>query len=93
MRLHPTSSALQASVLIIFIFFAPFYRVVGLGLVFGPGYGAYQAVDWALASDVLPSQDDYANDMGVWLVAFPFPQVIATKVGKVGLNNGAAQVD
>jgi MFS family permease len=74
------SSALQAIVPIIFILFAPFYLVVGLGLVFGLGYGAYQAVDWALASDVLPSQDDYAKDMGVWHVAFTFPQVIATPI-------------
>jgi MFS family permease len=74
------SSALQAIVPIIFIFYAPFEVVVGLGLVFGLGYGAYQAVDWALASDVLPSQDDYAKDMGVWHVAFTFPQVIATPI-------------
>ena len=74
------SSALQAIVPLIFIFYAPFGLVVGLGLVFGLGYGAYQAVDWALASDVLPSQDDYAKDMGVWHVAFTFPQVIATPI-------------
>ena len=74
------SSALQAIVPIVFIFYAPFGLVVGLALVFGLGYGAYQAVDWALASDVLPSQDDYAKDMGVWHVAFTFPQVIATPI-------------
>ena len=74
------SSALQAVVPIVFIFFAPFGLVVGLGLIFGLGYGAYQAVDWALASDVLPSQDDYAKDMGVWHVALTFPQVIATPI-------------
>ena len=74
------SSALQAIVPIVFIFYAPFGLVVSLGLVFGLGYGAYQAVDWALASDVLPSQDDYAKDMGVWHVAFTFPQVIATPI-------------
>lgn len=74
------SSALQAVVPIVFIFFAPFGLVVGLGLIFGLGYGAYQSVDWALASDVLPSQDDYARDMGVWHVAMTFPQVIATPI-------------
>ncbi|MBI3360396.1 MAG: MFS transporter [Chloroflexi bacterium] len=74
------SSALQAIVPIVFVFFAPFYIVVGLGLVFGLGYGAYQAVDWALASDVLPSEADYAKDMGVWHVAFTFPQVISTPI-------------
>ncbi|HEX8993302.1 MAG TPA: MFS transporter [Anaerolineales bacterium] len=74
------SSALQAIVPIIFIIYAPFGLVVGLGLVFGLGFGAYQSVDWALASDVLPSQEDYAKDMGVWHVALTFPQVIATPI-------------
>ena len=91
------SSALQAIVPIVFIFFTPFPLVVALGLVFGLGYGAYQAVDWALASDVLPSQDDYAKDMGVWHVAFTFPQVIATPIAGflldkfqvIGAQNGA----
>ena len=40
-----------------------------MGIVFGLGYGAYISVDWALATDVLPSMDDYARDMGVWHVA------------------------
>ncbi len=74
------SSLLQAIVPVVFIFFAPFGLVVGLGVVFGLGFGAYQAVDWALASDVLPSMDDHAKDMGVWHVAMTFPQVIATPI-------------
>ncbi len=81
------SSALQAIVPIVLIIFAPFYLVVGLGLVFGLGYGAYQSVDWALASDVLPSQDDYAKDMGVWHVAMTMPQVIATPIAGFMLDN------
>jgi MFS family permease len=81
------SSALQAIVPIIFIFYAPFGIVVGLGLVFGLGFGAYTAVDWALASDVLPSQEDYAKDMGVWHVAMTFPQVIATPIAGFMLDN------
>lgn len=80
------SSALQAIMPIVFVFFAPFYLVVGLGLVFGLGYGAYQAVDWALASDVLPSETDYAKDMGVWHVAFTFPQVISTPIAGLMLD-------
>jgi Na+/melibiose symporter-like transporter len=74
------SSGLQAVAPIVFLFVAPFPLVVGLGLVFGLGYGAYQAVDWALASDVLPSESDYAKDMGVWHIAMTFPQVIATPI-------------
>lgn len=74
------SSALQAIVPIVFVFFAPFWLAVSLGIIFGLGYGAYQAVDWAMASDVLPSEDDYAKDMGVWHVASTFPQVIAVPI-------------
>jgi MFS family permease len=48
-----------------------------LGLVFGIGYGAFTAVDWALACDVLPDRDSAARDMGVFHVAFTLPQVFA----------------
>ena len=42
---------------------------VVMGLIFGLGYGAYQAVDWGRwPSDVLPSESDYAKDMGIWHV-------------------------
>lgn len=34
--------------------------------VVGAGYGAYAAADWALASDVLPSEDKPATQMGAW---------------------------
>ncbi len=69
------SSALQAVVPLAFIFFTNYSLAVMLGIVFGLGYGAYQAVDWALASDVLPSETDYAKDMGVWHIAFTLPQL------------------
>ena len=48
-----------------------------VGALFGLGYGAYQAVDWALAVDVLPVGDDAARDMGIWHVALVLPQVLA----------------
>ena len=34
-----------------------------VGALFGVGYGAYQAVDWALAVDVLPPGESAAKDM------------------------------
>ncbi|HUI87231.1 MAG TPA: MFS transporter [Anaerolineales bacterium] len=77
------SSALQAVVPIVFIFFTNYSLAVILGIVFGLGYGAYQSVDWALASDVLPSEDDYAKDMGVWHVAFTLPQLAVFITGFV----------
>lgn len=74
------SSALQAIVPIVFIFYGSFNLAMLMGIVFGLGYGAYNAVDWALASDVLPSEENYAKDMGVWHIALTFPQVIATPI-------------
>lgn len=72
------SSAFQAIVPLVFVLFAPNFTITALlGLVFGIGYGAYQSVDWAMASEVLPSEDDYAKDMGVWHIAMTFPQVVA----------------
>ncbi len=93
------SSAFQAVVPMIFVLFAPNFAITAmLGIVFGIGYGAYQSVDWAMASEVLPSEDDYAKDMGVWHVAFTLPQVIATPIAgflldtfnRVGTTTGAS---
>jgi MFS family permease len=81
------SGGLQAFVVLMFLFFGGFELAVILGLVFGLGYGAYQAVDWALASDVLPNADDYAKDMGVWHVSFTLPQVLAVPIGGVLLDS------
>ncbi len=80
------SSILQAIVPFVLIFFSPFVLVVGLGIIFGLGYGAYASVDWAMASDVLPSDADHAKDMGVWHVADTFPQVIATPIAGLLLD-------
>jgi MFS family permease len=89
------SGALMSVVCLVFVFFHSFTLAILMGIVFGLGYGAYESVDWALASDVLPSMDDYAKDMGVWHVAMVLPQVIATPVAGYLLDNfqrvGAAQ--
>lgn len=74
------SSALMGVVAAVFVFFGNFELAVLLGIVFGLGYGAYIAVDWALATDVLPSLEDYAKDMGIWHIASVLPQVIATPI-------------
>jgi MFS family permease len=48
--------------------------------LFGLGYGAYMAVDWALGIDVLPAGDNAAKDMGIWHVSMVLPQMIAPAV-------------
>jgi len=62
----------------------PFMFVVGA--LFGLGYGAYQAVDWALAIDVLPRGDASAKDMGIWHVSLALPQVLAPAITGLTLN-------
>jgi MFS family permease len=88
------SSVFQAIVPVIFVLFAPNFTITALlGLVFGIGYGAYQSVDWAMASEVLPSEEDYAKDMGVWHIAMTLPQVLATLIAGFLLdyfNNASA---
>jgi MFS family permease len=74
------AGALMGLVALVFVVFHSFTLAVAMGIVFGLGYGAYTSVDWALASDVLPSMDDYAKDMGVWHVAMVLPQVLATPI-------------
>jgi MFS family permease len=51
-----------------------------LGIAFGLGFGAFASADWALATDVLPSADEYAKDMGIWHIATVLPQVVAVPV-------------
>ena len=80
------SGALMGVVCLVFILVQNFTVAVLMGIVFGLGYGAYESVDWALASDVLPSTNDYAKDMGVWHVAMVLPQVIATPVAGLLLD-------
>ena len=50
--------------------------VVLVALVYGVGFGAYQAVDWALALRVLPSTDTAGKDMGIWHISMVLPQII-----------------
>lgn len=48
--------------------------------VFGLGYGAFQAVDWALVYNVLPQREP-AKYMGLWGFADTIPQIIAPLLG------------
>jgi hypothetical protein len=50
--------------------------VVPIVLVYAAAYGAYQAVDWALALKVLPASDAAGKDMGVWHVSMVLPQIV-----------------
>jgi MFS family permease len=60
------------------------------GAVFGLGYGAYIAVDWALVADVLPSEATFARDMGVWNIVYTIPQALAVVFGAWMIGLGTA---
>ncbi|WP_287410097.1 MFS transporter [Oceanithermus sp.] len=60
----------------------PRYDVlVFVALLFGLGYGAYTAVDWALATDVLGAPEAHATDMGIWQTSIVLPQILAGSLG------------
>src|SRR5262249_40552643 len=74
------SGGLMALAAVIFIAVAHFPSMMlmyAVGALFGVGYGAYLAVDWALAGDTLPPGASHAQDMGIWPVALVLPQVVA----------------
>ncbi|POH58965.1 MFS transporter [Arthrobacter glacialis] len=49
-------------------------------VISGLGFGAFQAVDQALMSEVLPSADSFAKDLGVVNIAATLPQTLAPGV-------------
>jgi MFS family permease len=74
------SSGLQGLVVAVLLFglVSDLTVIYVLGLLFGVGYGAYSAVDWALATDVIPDREHAAaRDMGIFHVAYTLPQVFA----------------
>jgi MFS family permease len=74
------SSGLQAAVsaVLLVALVSDLVPIYLLGVAFGVGYGAFSAVDWALATDVLPDRERAAaKDMAVFHVAYTLPQVLA----------------
>ncbi|HEX9067195.1 MAG TPA: MFS transporter, partial [Ktedonobacterales bacterium] len=101
-RMVYISGAFMAAVGAVFIF-APYVIsgdivpiILGAAAIFGLGYGAYVAVDWALVADVLPSDATFARDMGVWNIGLTLAQVLAAVVGgwllAFGRGVGGAQL-
>lgn len=57
--------------------------VLILAFVFGVGWGAFSAVDWALAVNLLP-EGGAARYMAVWHMCMTVPQIIAPGFGPIG---------
>jgi MFS family permease len=78
--------ALMSIVFIVVGYFPSLQFMFCVGAVFGLGYGAYQAVDWALAIDVLPKGESAAKDMGIWHVSLVLPQIFAPALTGITLS-------
>ncbi|MGH7045895.1 MAG: MFS transporter [Stellaceae bacterium] len=66
-----------AAIAYVLIAFHPrLYLTAPVFLVYFAGWGAYQAVDWALALRVLPTSKTSGKDMGIWHVALVLPQIL-----------------
>jgi MFS-type transporter involved in bile tolerance (Atg22 family) len=70
------SGAVSSLVLLIFMLgpvLSPTTMLL-LGVIYGIGYGAYTAVDWALCLDTLPDKANPAKDLGLFHVADALPR-------------------
>jgi len=76
------STALLGLSALIFAFTTTKGLVLVLAVLFGAGWGCFQAVDWALAVNLLP-KGGAARYMAVWHVCMTVPQIIAPLFGRV----------
>ncbi len=77
-----SASTVVMGVLCLVFLTAPSFRLMlALGVLFGVGFGAFTSVDWALATDVLPSETSAAKDLGIWGISATLPQVVAPLIG------------
>ncbi len=90
------STLLMGAMLLVFLTAPSFHLMLALGLIFGIGFGAWTSVDWALAIDVLPSQEAAGKDLGIWGISATLPQVVGPLIGgplldavnRTGANRG-----
>ena len=80
------AGVLQATAALGLIFFTQIETAALLGFIFGLGYGAYNAVDFALASACLPDRERAGKDMGIWGFALSVPSVVTPLIAGVVLD-------
>jgi len=68
--------ALMCACAVLFLTAQGLPMVYATGALFGVAWGAYAAVDWALASNLVPTQES-GRYMAIWHIAMTMPQVIA----------------
>lgn len=72
-----------AAMSIALVFCRTLPQALTVGMIFGLAYGAYISVDWALGTDVLPSDRDAGKDMAVWHISMTLPQSITPIIAGV----------
>lgn len=80
------AGGLMAAMCAIFLLAPSLEFMLALGVVFGLGYGAFLSVEWALATDVLPSREAAARFLGLWGISATLPQVIGPTAGGLLLD-------
>jgi MFS family permease len=75
------SSVIVAAALVVPLVMPTFTGWLIFTIVAGIGFGMFQSVDQALMSEVLPSADSFAKDLGVVNIAATLPQTLAPAVG------------
>jgi MFS family permease len=75
-RIVYISCGITALAAVLFLSIGSVKLALATAVLFGAGWGAFSAVDWALACNLLPKEDS-ARWMGIWHFAFTVPQVVA----------------
>lgn len=71
------ASALMGIAAVFFAFAPNMITVLILAFIFGTGWGAFSAVDWALAVNLLPEGKGAAKYMAIWHICETVPQIVA----------------
>ncbi|MER6527395.1 MFS transporter [Streptomyces sp. NPDC001508] len=77
------SAVVSAAGLIVPLLVPTWPGMIVFGVLVGVGFGAFMAVDTAIATLVLPSEENAARDMGVLNIASAAPQALAPFVASL----------
>ena len=82
------SGLVAASALLLLAFVTTWAGAFAGAVILGIGFGIYTAVDFAMITQVLPTAEGRAKDLGVINIANALPQVLAPGVAAVVLGLG-----
>jgi MFS family permease len=75
-RLIYISCTITGAGALVFVVTSSLAIAMGAAILFGIGWGAFSAVDWAFACNLLPPKQQ-AKFMGIWSFAYTVPQMLA----------------